>query len=93
MLGQQVPLLPGSASGQVEALVRPEHVRLTPGASPGLNTGTVLTTGFLGAHAKVQVELQDGRLLIAQLGVSDAENLSYGDLVEVVLQPVPLLAV
>jgi putative spermidine/putrescine transport system ATP-binding protein len=93
VLGQQVPLLPGSASGQVEALVRPEHVRLTPGASPGLNTGTVLTTGFLGAHAKVQVELQDGRLLIAQLGVSDAENLSYGDLVEVVLQPVPLLAV
>lgn len=93
VLGQQVPLLPGSTSGEVTALVRPEHVRLTPGASPGANTGTVLTTGFMGAHAKVQVQLADGRLLFAQLGVSDAENLHPGDTVDIVLLPVPALAV
>ncbi len=93
VLGQQVPLLPGSESGEIVALVRPEHVRLTPAAGPGANTGTVLTTGFLGAHAKAQVQLPNGRLLVAQLGVSDAEALSPGDLVEVVLMPVPMLTV
>jgi len=108
VLGNSVPLLPGSpSSGPVVALVRPEAVRMTATRSNGATVGsmgtttagtatagtaTVVATSFLGAHGRVQARLEDGALLLAQMSVGETVALSVGDVVEVKIAPSPVLA-
>ncbi len=108
VLGNSVPLLPGSpSSGPVVALVRPEAVRMTATRSNGTTVGsmgtttagtatagaaTVVATSFLGAHGRVQARLEDGALLLAQMSVGETVALSVGDVVEVKIAPSPVLA-
>lgn len=103
VLGNSVPLLPGSpSSGPVVALVRPEAVRMTATRSNGTTVGsmgtttaataTVVATSFLGAHGRVQARLADGALLLAQMSVGETVALSVGDVVEVKIAPSPVLA-
>jgi putative spermidine/putrescine transport system ATP-binding protein len=92
VLGATVPLLPGSpSSGPVTVLVRPEAVRLTPGAD-GPGAATVVATSFLGAHGRVQVRLRDDSLVVAQLSAPEVSALQPGGQVTVVVQPVEALA-
>ena len=85
-----VPLLPGSAQGEVTLLVRPEHVRVGAADSRGARVADV---SFLGTHAQVRVALP-GRLdVVAQLRVDDAASLRPGDAVGLTLDTVPALAV
>ena len=91
VLGQQLPLLDGSAGpGPVTALVRPESVRLIPTSEP---TARVLAVGFLGSVCRVQVELADGEVVAAQLSAADAMRLAPGTAVEVKLLEAPVFAV
>ncbi len=92
VLGSRVPLLPGSpSSGAVTVLVRPEAVRVTPGAD-GAGAATVGATSFLGAHGRVQARLRDDTLVIAQLSAPEVSGLAAGDQVTVVVQPTEALA-
>jgi putative spermidine/putrescine transport system ATP-binding protein len=105
VLGQRVPLLPGSPpSGSVTVLVRPEAVTLVPGPdsaagsdvramSAGSVTGTIVGTSFLGSTGRAQVRLADGTLIIAQIASADVAVLRVGEAVGVRLDQVPALAV
>ncbi|MBN9609006.1 MAG: spermidine/putrescine ABC transporter ATP-binding protein [Actinobacteria bacterium 69-20] len=102
VLGQRVPLLPGSPpSGSVTVLVRPEAVTLVPGPDsaagsdvrPGSVTGTIVGTSFLGSTGRAQVRLADGTLIIAQIASADVAVLRVGETVDVRLEQVPALAV
>ncbi len=65
--GQPLPLLePGSASGDVHALVRPEDVELVADHDPGSHAATVVTSSFLGAFRRTRVRLGSGVELVAQ---------------------------
>lgn len=90
VLGQRVPLLANSATGDVKVLVRPENIRL---AADPQGDGEVVVVAFLGALSRVQVRLTDGSLINAQVSVSDASALEVGERVSVGLEPVPALAV
>ncbi|HHU39748.1 MAG TPA: ABC transporter ATP-binding protein [Propionibacterium sp.] len=90
VLGQRVPLLDGSADGDVAVLVRPENIELEPDAA---GSAEVVVVGFLGAHSRVQLRLQDGTLVSAQVPVSEAHALTVGGRVALRLRPVPALAV
>jgi putative spermidine/putrescine transport system ATP-binding protein len=98
VLGQQVPLLPGSpAQGSVSVLIRPEAVSLmrsNGGAAghPGARA-VILGTSFLGSMGRAQARLADGTVLIAQIASANVGSLNPGDEVGVVLEPVPALAV
>ena len=94
-LGQSVPLLTGSAQGEVTLLVRPEDVALVRAGSVVTpeRAGRVVASAFLGAHTRVHVALPSGVSLVAQLGVTEAAGLAVGDTVEVQLRGVPALAV
>jgi len=90
VLGTHVPLLPGSAdSGPVTALVRPEAVHIRPDTE---GTARVIATGFLGSFSRVQVQLADSTLLIAQVESTDAANLGPGVRVSVTVRPAPVFA-
>ncbi|MEO8228365.1 MAG: ABC transporter ATP-binding protein [Chloroflexota bacterium] len=91
MLGARVPLLDGSAGpGPVVALVRPESVKLTPedGAS-----ARVLAVSFLGSLGRVQVELPDGDVVVAQMAASEMAGLAPGVPVRVTVAASPVFAV
>ncbi|MDO5684188.1 MAG: TOBE domain-containing protein, partial [Propionibacteriaceae bacterium] len=90
ILGQRVPLLTNSATGDVKVLVRPENIRLV--ADPQ-GDGEVVVVAFLGALSRVQVRLTDGTLINAQVSVSEAAGLEAGQPVRVELEAVPALAV
>ncbi|MFI7574842.1 ABC transporter ATP-binding protein [Micromonospora sp. NPDC049497] len=60
-----VPLAGAAPSGPVTVLVRPEQVRLTPGA--GTVTATVLRHDFHGHDALVGLRLADGTRLTARI--------------------------
>jgi putative spermidine/putrescine transport system ATP-binding protein len=91
VLGSSVPLLDGSAqSGQVEALVRPENVRLVP-AEEG--TARVAAVSFLGSLCRAQVTLPDETLVVAQMSASESRGLVPGATVRVVVDPAPVFAV
>jgi putative spermidine/putrescine transport system ATP-binding protein len=65
--GQPLPLIdPGSASGDVLALVRPEDVDLVGEHDPGAHAATVVTTSFLGAYRRTRVRLGGGAELVVQ---------------------------
>jgi putative spermidine/putrescine transport system ATP-binding protein len=91
VLGTTVPLLDGSAqSGQVQALVRPENVRLVP-ADDG--TARVAAVSFLGSLCRAQVTLPDETLVVAQMSASESRGLVPGATVRVVVDPAPVFAV
>ena len=94
VLGEPVPLLPGSpSSGAVSVLVRPEAVTVTPaGDRSGAGAAVVATTSFLGAHGRVQARLADGTLVLAQMPTGPVAELAVGDAVTVQVLPVPALA-
>jgi putative spermidine/putrescine transport system ATP-binding protein len=95
LLGTTVPLLPGSAtSGQVVALVRPENIRLTPGAAASAaGESRVVATSFLGSVGRTQVALPDGTLVVAQTAASDTVALAPGTAVKVDVVPSPVFAI
>ena len=91
VLGTRVPLLEGSAGpGPVTALVRPEAVKLSPedGAA-----ARVLAVSFLGSLGRVQVQLPDGDLVVAQVPATDVGGLAPGTAVRVTVAPAPVFAV
>jgi putative spermidine/putrescine transport system ATP-binding protein len=91
ILGTRVPLLEGSAaSGPVTALVRPEAVKLAPedGAA-----ARVVAVSFLGSLGRVQVELPDEEIIVAQVPATDVTGLAPGTAVRVTVVPSPVFAV
>jgi len=91
VLGTRLPLLEGSAGpGPVTALVRPEAVKLSPedGAA-----ARVLAVSFLGSLGRVQVQLPDGDLVVAQVPATDVGGLAPGTAVRVTVAPAPVFAV
>jgi putative spermidine/putrescine transport system ATP-binding protein len=91
ILGTPVPLLDGSAqSGKVQALVRPENVRLVP-ADDG--TARVAAVSFLGSLCRAQVTLPDETLVVAQMSASESRGLVPGATVRVVVDPAPVFTV
>ena len=90
MLGQRVPVLPGSTSGAGHALVRPESVSLTPDAAGQASVTAVM---FLGPLSRVTCALPDGTPVVAQLASSEALRLQPGDRVTLAIDPSPVLVV
>ncbi|MBS2936814.1 ABC transporter ATP-binding protein [Nocardioides sp. J2M5] len=90
VLGQRVPVLPGSASGSGHALVRPEAVSVTADAA---GQATVTTVMFLGPLSRVTCALADGTSVVAQLNSSDALRLEPGMRVTLGVEPSPVLVV
>ena len=90
VLGRRIALLPGSSDrGDVQALVRPENVRVTPTEN---GSGRVLAVSFLGSLGRVQVGLPDGGLLVAQVPATDVVDLTPGTAVRVTVVPAPVFA-
>ena len=89
-LGQAIPLLPGSARGEVDMLVRPESVLLE--LAEEAEDARVLSVSFLGALARVTVGLKDGSTLVAQLPPSGAGGLLPGTGVRLRFAQAPVLA-
>ncbi|PKH37358.1 putative spermidine/putrescine transport system ATP-binding protein [Nocardioides alpinus] len=90
VMGREVPVLPGSATGSGHALVRPESVSVV--ADPA-GPATVTTVMFLGPLSRVTCTLADGTLVVAQLASSDALRLQPGDAVRLEVAPAPVLVV
>jgi putative spermidine/putrescine transport system ATP-binding protein len=91
LLGTRVPLLEGSAtSGRVEALVRPEAIRIAPDEGADAR---VVAVSFLGSVCRAQVALPDETIAVAQISAAEAEALSQGTAVRVSVVPSPVFAV
>ena len=90
VLGTTLPVLPGSATGQGLALVRPECVRFVAAAD---GPATVQSVAFLGPLSRVSATLADGTELVAQLANADALALSVKGRVAVEIAPSPVLVV
>jgi putative spermidine/putrescine transport system ATP-binding protein len=90
--GGELPLLPGSADGTVDVLVRPESVVVTASPPDGAASGRVVATSFLGALARVTLATEGGELL-AQMPAGAAADLPPGAPVTWRLAPTPALAV
>jgi putative spermidine/putrescine transport system ATP-binding protein len=91
VLDARLPLLEGSATdGPVTVLVRPEVVELRPDPA---GPDRVVTVSFLGSIARVQVQLSDGTLVLAQVSSADVGRFRHGDAVRVGLKPTPALAI
>lgn len=97
VLGQSIPLLPGSVTaGEVTVLVRPEAVSLIHGGGsaaerPGARA-VVVGTSFLGSLGRARARLADGAVVTAQIASSNVAMLKPGDEVGVVLESVAALA-
>jgi len=91
VLGQEVPLLDGSAGpGPVAALVRPESVRLQADSA---GDARVVAISFLGSLCRAQVQLPSGELVGAQLSAAESAGLAVGAPVQVRVLPAPVFAV
>ncbi|MDH2414940.1 ABC transporter ATP-binding protein [Nocardioides sp. CER19] len=89
VLGQAIPVLPGSAESAGVALVRPEAVSV---AADPAGSATVVAVSFRGAVSQVTVEVE-GTLVIAQVGSGAALALEAGQRVSVSIDPAPVLVV
>ena len=87
----QLPLLPGSATGEVDVLIRPEHMRLEP-TSRANRDATVASVSFLGAFARVNLTTSTGTELVVQTPAAASSHLSAGDGVHIELTGAPVLA-
>ncbi len=90
VMGQDVPVLPGSATDSGHALVRPESVSVVADAT---GAATVATVMFLGPLSRVTCTLADGTEVVAQLASSDALQLRPGDAVRLEVAPTAVLVV
>jgi putative spermidine/putrescine transport system ATP-binding protein len=90
VLGNRVPVLPGSATGEVLVLVRPESIDVVP--DDGGN-GHVQANSFMGAFGRIHVQLSDGTVATAQVAASDVPDLPPGRPVRASVRPVPALAI
>jgi putative spermidine/putrescine transport system ATP-binding protein len=90
VLGQQVPVLPGSATGPGHALIRPEAVSVVADVA---GPATVATVMFLGPLSRVTCSLADGTDVVAQLASSDALRLQPGDPVRLEIASEPVLVI
>ncbi len=95
VLGVQVPLLSGSAQGDVSVLVRPERLRVEPASreTPAGRRGRVATVGFMGAHTQITVDLETGGRVTARVAAHEASLHTPGDEVEVRPDTHPALAI
>ena len=88
VLGRAVPLLEGSASGDVHVLVRPESLEvsrpLTAEAGRGGNA-TVVRTSFLGGHGRLVTETDEGEVVTVQVASSEIAEHRPGE--RVLLSP------
>jgi putative spermidine/putrescine transport system ATP-binding protein len=96
--GADLPTLDGSLrEGSGTALVRPESIHVQAAASTGRSghpgQGTVVTTSFLGAISRLQIDMDDQTRLIAQVPRSSVGTIGAGDRVDVVIDPSPVLVV
>lgn len=89
-LGQRVALLPGSKTGEVTVLVRPEAVSVVSAGADA--PGVVTAMSFLGAHTDVTVRLGE-RDVVAHLPAGSVSRFQVGDPVDVRLLPTKALAV
>lgn len=76
VLGGSVPLLPGSASGDVMVLVRPEAIRIEPAAD---GAAQVVSASFLGGHGRVIVRNERDELVTVQVGNAEVEHFRPGE--------------
>ncbi|HET8561331.1 MAG TPA: ABC transporter ATP-binding protein [Marmoricola sp.] len=90
VLGNRLPVLPGSVSGTGMALVRPESVRLVR-AEEG--EATVTNVSFLGALSRITCALADGTPVLAQASSGEATGLHVGDRMRVELATTPVLVI
>jgi putative spermidine/putrescine transport system ATP-binding protein len=89
VLGQSIPVLPGSAETSGVALVRPEAVSVTASET---GEGTVVAVSFRGPVSQVSVDVA-GTLVLAQLASGPALALEPGQRVAVSVDPAPVLVV
>jgi putative spermidine/putrescine transport system ATP-binding protein len=73
LLGTSVPALEGSVAGAGLAMVRPESVTI---AADPAGTSTISSVAFLGPISRVQCRLDDGQIVIAQVGSAAAARLA-----------------
>ena len=90
VMGREVPVLPGSATGPGHALVRPESVSVV---ADDAGPARVLTVMFLGPLSRVTCTLADGTEVVAQLASVDALQLQPGERVRLEVAPSPVLVV
>ena len=91
LLGTRVPLLPGSAGpGPVQALVRPEAIRIIADETADAR---VIAVSFLGSVCRTQVSLPDGTIVTGQMSAAEAEGLAQGTAARVSVVPSEVFAV
>ena len=90
VLGARVPLLEGSATGDVLVLVRPESIDIAPDAQ---GNGHVEAVSFMGSFARVRVSLSPGVTVTGQVPHAEVTGFSSGEAVRVSVRPVPALAI
>ncbi len=90
VVGVDVPVLPGSATGPGFALVRPESVSFDAAAD---GQATIVTVAFLGPVSRATATLDDGTVVVAQLDGARATALRVGERVRVGIEPTPVLVV
>ncbi len=77
------PSVLGQAAGAVNALVRPESIRILPANAdaPGLFAARVITRSFLGPVSQVSLRAHSGEVLNALMPSSESGHLHSGDAV------------
>ncbi|MGZ6678505.1 MAG: ABC transporter ATP-binding protein, partial [Nocardioides sp.] len=86
---QEVPALAGSVAGDGLALIRPEAIAVEPDEQ---GTATVTQLSFRGPITQVHCELGGSELLV-QMASAEAQQLTIGGRVRLVIAPAPVLVV
>ncbi len=86
---QEVPALAGSVAGDGLALIRPEAIAVEPDEQ---GTATVTQLSFRGPITQVHCELGGSELLV-QMASAEAQQLTLGGRVRLVIAPAPVLVV
>ena len=88
VLGSVIKTLPGSvSSGTGIALIRPESIDVVASSS---GNATVAAASFLGASCRLNITMNDGSRVTAQLPSSDAAGIGAGAKVKVSLLDLPV---
>jgi putative spermidine/putrescine transport system ATP-binding protein len=90
VLGGSVPLLPGSADGEVAVLIRPESIGLAPDEG---GNAAVVAASFLGSHGRVMTRTDEGEDVVVQVPSADVSRYPAGQRVRLTPTGVPALAV